>query len=148
MGVLGQLWVTWLEFWYAFFINILRNENRTSPPGEVFHWETLYLNWMHKSVNYLQIHNPLMPHSHRLTFLASWEADTLQGCAEMDMRFSRNREGTAEKGSLFTNKGAFQGCEREGTTDNTAFAKLTSSIAVSVNCGDSQIMPLCPQNAS
>lgn len=149
-GVSRQLWVTWLEFWYAFFINCSysRNENETSPPGESFHWET-HLNWMHKSVNYLQIHNPLMPHSHRAASFWLLERLTLSGLCWNGHEIQQEQGGDSrEKGSLFTSKGAFQGWAG-GTTDNTAFAKLTSSHYQSLSIvRDSQIMPLCPQNAS
>lgn len=81
---LWQLWLIWVEFWYAFFINCSypRNENKASLPGESFNWKT-HLNWMYSSVNYLQIHKPLIPHFHRASSFWLVERLALSGqCLE------------------------------------------------------------------
>jgi len=40
-----------------------RNESNSFLPRVPVNWET-HLNWMHRSVNHLQIRKPLVPHLH------------------------------------------------------------------------------------
>lgn len=77
-GILRQLWGTWAEFWYAFFINCSwpRNENKAALPGESFKWKT-HLNWMHTSVSYLQILQPLTSH---LRWVLALLSGSWKGC--------------------------------------------------------------------
>lgn len=64
-----------------------RNERNTFLPRVPVNWET-HLNWMHRSVNHLRIHKPLVLHLHSSSSGRSPPTTTLWG----KLRFSKGGE--------------------------------------------------------